>query len=274
MRRRLSSVVFFVVRMEQDTASPTHAKVPRHVAIIMDGNGRWAARRHLPRIAGHRAGVDAVRRIVGICGEKGIEALTLFAFSSENWRRPREEVGFLMNLFLSALRQEVKKLHENNVHLRIIGDRNPFGDVLRRTIEESERITRDNTGLNLVIAANYGGRWDLTQAVRMLAHRVAEGTLRPEDIGIDAIGTCLCLHDLPEPDLFIRTSGEKRISNFLLWQMAYTELYFTDTLWPDFDGDAFEMALLSYASRQRRFGKTGAQLLEKQGMEREPNSAT
>lgn len=230
------------------------------MAIIMDGNGRWAMRRHLPRVAGHRAGLDSVRRIVRFCGEKGIEALTLFAFSSENWQRPREEVGLLMNLFLSALEQEIKKLHEHDVRLRVIGDRTPFSPELRRTIEASERMTRDNGGLTLVIAANYGGRWDIGQAIRVMARRVAAGELQPEDIGPDIIEPYLCLHDLPEPDLFIRTSGEKRISNFLLWQLAYTELYFTDTLWPDFDHEAFETALLSYASRQRRFGRTAEQV--------------
>ncbi|MBT8420907.1 MAG: isoprenyl transferase [Gammaproteobacteria bacterium] len=240
--------------------SPTHPRIPRHVAIIMDGNGRWAMRRHLPRIAGHRAGIDSVRRVVRVCGEKGIRALTLFAFSSENWQRPREEVGLLMNLFMSAMEQEAKKLHQHNVRLRVIGDRRPFSAELQRTMDKSERMTCDNTGLTLVIAANYGGRWDLAQALRAMAHRVAEGTLRPEDIEPDMMGPYLCLHDLPEPDLFIRTSGEKRISNFLLWQIAYTELYFTDTLWPDFDREAFETALSSYASRQRRFGKTGEQV--------------
>ena len=218
-------------------------KIPRHVAIIMDGNGRWAMHRSLPRIAGHRAGVDAVRRVVRICGERGIKALTLFAFSSENWQRPHEEVGLLMNLFMSALEQEAKKLHQNNVRLRVIGDRTPFSVELQRTIEQSERMTCNNTGLTLVIAANYGGRWDLSQAIRVVAHRVAEGRLRPDDIAPGVIRPHLCLHDLPEPDLFIRTSGEKRISNFLLWQIAYTELYFTDILWPDFDREAFETAL-------------------------------
>lgn len=239
---------------------PPDSKIPRHVAIIMDGNGRWAMHRHLPRVAGHRAGVDSVRRVVEMCVEKDIEALTLFAFSSENWQRPHEEVGLLMNLFMSALEQEAKKLHQNNVRLRVIGDRTPFSAELQRTIGKSERMTRNNTGLTLVIAANYGGRWDLAQAVQAVARRVAEGQLRPEDIDSHAIGSCLCLNDLPEPDLFIRTSGEQRISNFLLWQIAYTELYFTDTLWPDFDRAAFEAALHSYASRQRRFGQTGEQV--------------
>ena len=232
-------------------ALPPSSKLPRHVAIIMDGNGRWATRRRLPRIAGHRAGVEAVRRVVQACGEKGIEALTLFAFSSENWRRPREEVGLLMNLFVSALEQEVKKLDENQVRLRVIG--------------EAEQLTADNQGLSLVIAANYGGRWDLTQAMRHLARRVERGEIGVEEIGPKMIQSSLCLSELPEPDLFIRTGGEKRVSNFLLWQLAYTELYFTDALWPDFDRQAFEAALASYTSRQRRFGRTGEQVLRAQG---------
>nr|VFK55850.1 MAG: undecaprenyl diphosphate synthase [Candidatus Kentron sp. TUN]VFK61886.1 MAG: undecaprenyl diphosphate synthase [Candidatus Kentron sp. TUN] len=244
-----------------DKSPPADPKIPRHIAIIMDGNGRWAIHRCLPRIAGHRAGVDAVRRVVRICGEKGIEVLTLFAFSSENWQRPHEEVGLLMNLFMSALEQEIKKLHQHNVRLRIIGERSAFSVELQQVIEESERITCDNTGLNLVIAANYGGRWDLSQAVRSIAYRVAQGQLNPENIGPETIRLHLCLHDLPEPDLFIRTSGEKRISNFLLWQIAYTELYFTDILWPDFDRGALEEALAFYASRQRRFGQTGEQVI-------------
>nr|VFJ72689.1 MAG: undecaprenyl diphosphate synthase [Candidatus Kentron sp. FW] len=240
---------------------PATPKIPRHIAIIMDGNGRWATHRHLPRIAGHRAGLDSVRRVVRICSEKGIEVLTLFAFSSENWQRPHEEVGLLMNLFMSALEQEVKKLDEHNVRLRIIGDRSAFSVKLQQVIEESERITRNNTGLTLVIAANYGGRWDFNQATRSIARRVAQGELHPESIGPETIQLHLCLHDLPEPDLFIRTSGEKRISNFLLWQIAYTELYFTDVLWPDFDHNALEEALAFYASRQRRFGQTGEQVV-------------
>nr|VFK54958.1 MAG: undecaprenyl diphosphate synthase [Candidatus Kentron sp. TUN] len=244
-----------------DKSPPADPKIPRHIAIIMDGNGRWAIHQCLPRIAGHRAGVDAVRRVVRICGEKGIEVLTLFAFSSENWQRPHEEVGLLMNLFMSALEQEIKKLHQHNVRLRIIGERSAFSVELQQVIEESERITCDNTGLNLVIAANYGGRWDLSQAVRSIAYRVAQGQLNPENIGPETIRLHLCLHDLPEPDLFIRTSGEKRISNFLLWQIAYTELYFTDILWPDFDRGALEEALAFYASRQRRFGQTGEQVI-------------
>ncbi len=238
------------------------AKIPQHVAIIMDGNGRWAQRRHLPRFAGHKAGVDAVKAVLEACGEKGVEALTLFAFSSENWRRPQEEVGWLMGLFMSALEQQARKLHANNVRLRVIGDRSAFGRGLQRRIEETEKLTKDNQGMTLVVAANYGGRWDITQAARVLARRVQEGELAVSDINSELFQSVLSIHDLPEPDLFIRTGGEQRISNFLLWQLAYTELYFTDILWPDFDRHAFDEALASYARRQRRFGRTGDQVAE------------
>ncbi|HTT07750.1 MAG TPA: isoprenyl transferase [Gammaproteobacteria bacterium] len=234
--------------------------LPRHVAIIMDGNGRWAQQRGLPRIAGHRAGVEAVRGLVKSCTARGIEVLTLFAFSSENWRRPRAEVRLLLELFVSALRQEVEKLHENNVRLRIIGERGQFPVSLQRAIAEAEALTRNNSGLTLVIAASYGGRWDITRAVRRLAEKAASGALSPAAITEEQVADELCLHDLPEPDLFIRSGGEQRISNYLLWQLAYTELYFTDCLWPDFDEQQFELALASYARRQRRFGRTGEQV--------------
>ena len=235
--------------------------LPRHIAIVMDGNGRWAERRRKPRFAGHRAGVSTVRDAVQFCARRGVEVLTLFAFSSENWRRPAEEVGLLMNLFLTALEQEMRKLHDNGIRLRVTGDRDPFNSELRAMIEEAERLTATNKGMHLVIAANYGGRWDVVQAARMLAERVARGELRPEDITEATFADAACLAGLPEPDLFIRTGGDTRISNFLLWQLAYTELYFTETLWPDFDADAFEVALASYASRERRFGRTGHQVL-------------
>jgi undecaprenyl diphosphate synthase len=234
--------------------------LPRHVAIIMDGNGRWATRRRAPRFAGHRAGVNAVREVVSICAEKGIDVLTLFAFSSENWQRPAEEVGLLMNLFMSALQQEMRKLHENNIRLSVIGDRSAFSRELRKLIGEAELLMRGNTGLELVIAANYGGRWDLTEATRAIAQRVADGELDPADIDEDMLSRYVCSGSLPEPDLFIRTGGEKRISNFLLWHLAYTELVFTDALWPDFDRQALDSALASYASRQRRYGRTGEQI--------------
>ncbi|MGQ0657686.1 MAG: isoprenyl transferase [Chromatiales bacterium] len=234
--------------------------IPRHVAIIMDGNGRWAKRRGLPRIAGHRAGVEAVRAIVKACSTKGIEVLTLFAFSSENWRRPKAEVRLLMELFLTALQQEIRRMHENAVRLRVIGERGAFPAKLQRCIAEAEAVTHANTGLTLVVAANYGGHWDIAQATRALARKVATGALLPETITPEHLRAGLCLSDLPEPDLFIRSGGEQRISNFLLWQLAYTELYFTDCLWPDFDLQQFETALASYALRERRFGRTGEQI--------------
>ena len=234
--------------------------LPRHIAIIMDGNGRWAKKRLLPRVAGHRAGVETVRQVVKACAEKGVEALTLFAFSSENWRRPAKEVSLLMELFLTALQRESKRLHTNNVKLKIIGDRTAFAPRLQEEIANAEELSRENSGLTLVIAANYGGRWDIVQAAQRLGKQVETGKLRATDISTDLFESQLVLHGLPEPDLFIRTGGEKRISNFLLWHLAYTEFYFTDTLWPDFDAEAFEAALSSYAGRQRRFGRTGDQV--------------
>ena len=237
--------------------------LPRHVAIIMDGNGRWAKQRHLPRHAGHKSGVNSTRMVIEECGGKGINTLTLFAFSSENWRRPKNEVSLLMELFLSTLQREITRLHRNNVRLRFIGDRSAFADKLRIQMTEGEELTCGNTGLNLNIAANYGGRWDVTQAVRQLAEKVQGGTLSAAEITSELLASHLSLAELPEPDLFIRTGGERRISNFLLWQLAYTELYFTDCLWPDFDSTEFERALSDYAGRQRRFGRTGEQI-EKQ----------
>ncbi len=226
----------------------------------MDGNGRWAKQRNLPRIAGHRAGMEASRHIIQACGEKGITALTLFAFSSENWRRPQGEVGLLMDLFMSALQNEVEDLHRNKVRLRIIGTRTAFNPKLQKQMIEAERLTADNTGLELVVAANYGGRWDIVQAARQLAERVEAGTLQAAEVDADTLSAHLSLRDLPEPDLFIRTGGEQRISNFLLWQLAYTELYFTEVLWPDFDIHGLDLALDSFAKRQRRFGFTGEQI--------------
>ncbi len=232
----------------------------RHLAIIMDGNGRWARKRLMPRYAGHRAGVNAVRKIVEDCRERGVGALTLFAFSSENWRRPKKEVGTLMNLFLTALGDEANKLHENDVRLQVIGDRTAFDQNLIKQIEEVESLTVDNTGLRLVIAANYGGRWDISQACRTLAEQVEAGELRASEITEQHFNNACCLSDLPEPDLFIRTGGEQRISNFLLWQLAYTELYFTPVLWPDFTVSHLEEAIEAYTSRQRRFGYTAEQV--------------
>jgi undecaprenyl diphosphate synthase len=250
--------------MADDNTDVTSAniKLPRHVAIIMDGNGRWAEKRNQPRIMGHRAGVEAVRDIVKSCATRGIEVLTLFAFSSENWRRPEKEVSLLMELFMTALGMEVKRLHRNNVRLKIIGDLEGFSKTLQERIIKAESLTENNTGLTVVIAANYGGRWDVTQAARTLAQRVKDGEINIDDITPESMAANVSLNELPEPDLFIRTGGEKRISNFMLWQLAYTELYFTDTLWPDFDKDAFDMALDSFSSRQRRFGQTGKQIEE------------
>lgn len=234
--------------------------LPRHVAIIMDGNGRWAKKRFLPRPAGHGAGVGAVRKTVEQCVAKGIEVLTLFAFSSENWRRPMQEVSLLMDLFIATLERETRKLHESGVRIRVIGDLKAFSPALQERIAMAEALTHDNDRLDLVIAANYGGRWDITEAARRLAEQVERGELRSEDIDSAMLESGLAIADLPEPDLFIRTGGEQRISNFLLWQLAYTEFYFTPLLWPDFDEQAFEDALASFSSRQRRFGYTGDQI--------------
>lgn len=234
--------------------------LPHHVAIIMDGNGRWANRKNLPRYAGHRQGVKAVRRAVEGCKKRGIEVLTLFAFSSENWRRPKTEVGLLMDLFVHTLKKEISRLDRNGVRIRFIGERDAFPGKLQKMMDEAEEQTVGNGVLTLVIAANYGGRWDIAQAAQKLARQVAEGSLRPEDIDTERLGSTLSIADLPEPDLFIRTGGEERISNYLLWQLAYTELYFTDLLWPEFDDAALQDAIDSFGRRQRRFGQTGAQV--------------
>jgi undecaprenyl diphosphate synthase len=236
---------------------PDARRVPRHLAIIMDGNGRWAKQRYLPRVAGHRRGVEAVRAIVRACADRGVEYLTLFAFSSENWRRPVDEVSFLMQLFVMALEQEVSKLHESGVRFRVIGDLERFEPKLRRLAAEAEALTAGNRRLTLTVAANYGGRWDIVQATnRMLREhpRLAAGFSEADLAPYFALGYA------PEPDLFVRTGGEQRISNFMLWQLAYTELYFTDTLWPDFDAAALDRAILSYQQRERRFGRTSEQL--------------
>ncbi len=246
------------------STSATTGALPRHVAIIMDGNGRWAKKRFMPRIMGHKAGVETVRTMVRHCAEKNIEVLTLFAFSSENWRRPEKEVRLLLELFVSALQREVKRLNDNNVVLKVVGDRSAFPESLQKEIISAETITSTNTGLKLVIAANYGGRWDIVQAARTLADEVAIGQLDASQIDEDALNRHLSLYGMPEPDLFIRTGGEERISNFLLWQLAYCEMYFTETLWPDFDGDAFDIALASFSKRQRRFGRTGDQVEQEQ----------
>ncbi len=245
-----------------DGAIPAVTNVPEHVAIIMDGNGRWAQRRGAARFTGHKAGVETVRTVIQTCAEKGIKVLTLFAFSSENWRRPEKEVSLLMSLFLAALQREVKKLNKNDVQLRIVGDVTAFDNKIQEQIKKSQELTKNNKTLVLNIAANYGGQWDITQSVKQLAQQVESGSLKAEDIDADMIQQHLSMSDLPEPDLFIRTGGEQRISNFLIWQLAYSELYFTDTLWPDFDRQAFDEALSSFAGRQRRFGHTGDQIEE------------
>jgi undecaprenyl diphosphate synthase len=237
---------------------PEVGQVPRHIAIIMDGNGRWAKKRMMPRIAGHRKGVESVRTIVQACAERGVEQLTLFAFSSENWRRPQEEVSLLMELFMRALENEVSRLHRNGIRFRVVGDLEAFGPKLLGMIDEAQALTQNNTRLVLNIAANYGGRWDVLQAVNRLIQHGHEGPVTEADLASN-----LCLADAPEPDLFIRTGGEKRISNFLLWQLAYTELYFTDTLWPDFDAKSLDAAIGSYRMRERRFGRTSEQLADK-----------
>jgi undecaprenyl diphosphate synthase len=238
------------------------ARLPKHIAIIMDGNGRWAKGRLMPRVQGHKAGVEAVRGVVEACAKRGIDALTLFAFSSENWRRPEKEVGLLMDLLHSALGREVKRLHENNVRLRFIGDRSAFSEKLQDRLTEGEEATKNNTGLNLVVAVNYGGMWDIVSAAKQVAIKYKAGEIQLDDINQDLFSSYVSLSDLPEPDLFIRTGGEKRVSNFLLWQLAYTELFFTETLWPDFTEQSLDEALKSFASRQRRFGRTSEQVEE------------
>jgi undecaprenyl diphosphate synthase len=231
--------------------------VPRHIAIIMDGNGRWARNRLLPRVAGHRKGVEAVRSTVRGCVERGVEYLTLFAFSSENWRRPADEVSILMQLFVRALEQEVAKLDENGIRFRVVGDTSRFEPRIRDLIAAGERRTSGNTRLALTVAANYGGRWDIAQAAQRLltAEPDAVHGFMPE-----ALEQYLAMAFAPEPDLFIRTGGEQRISNFMLWQLAYTELYFTDVLWPDFDAATLDIAIASYQQRERRFGRTSDQV--------------
>ncbi len=239
---------------------PAHGILPRHIAIIMDGNGRWAKQRHLPRFAGHKRGVESVRTVVKVCARLGVEYLTLFAFSSENWRRPPEEVALLMQLFRGALINEVEKLHRNGIRLKLVGDTHRFDPKIRALIERGEALTANNSGLTLTIAANYGGRWDILQAVSALLRQHPEAARQP--IEERAVAPYLAMSYAPEPDLFIRTGGEQRISNFLLWQLAYAELYFTDTLWPDFDAKALEAAIDSYRRRERRFGRTSDQVSE------------
>ena len=234
--------------------------IPRHIAIIMDGNGRWAKQRLQPRFMGHRAGVRAVEGIVKHCVATGVEVLSLFAFSSENWRRPGKEVNLLMELFSHALDNQVKRLHKNNIRLNIIGDISRFSDSLQQQIADATALTAANDGLILNIAANYGGRWDIAQSVQQIDYKIKYGELNPEQIDETLLASHLVTADLPEPDLFIRTGGEQRISNFLLWQLAYTELYFTEKLWPEFKAQDLDIAIESFSSRERRFGRTSEQL--------------
>jgi undecaprenyl diphosphate synthase len=239
---------------------PISGEIPNHIAVIMDGNGRWARKRFLPRVAGHKRGVETVRDLVKQCAKLNVKYLTLFAFSSENWRRPEDEVSFLMGLFMDALKREVTKLHENNIRLILIGDQSKFNAELVAQIKAAEELTAKNTGLTLTIAANYGGRWDILNATNQMVSQ--NGIKHPKKTNFteEDLAPYLAMHYATEPDLFIRTGGEKRVSNFLLWQLAYTELYFTDTLWPDFDDKAFQLAIHSYQQRERRFGRTSEQL--------------
>ena len=239
---------------------PQPPRIPRHLAVIMDGNGRWAERRRRPRVIGHRAGARAVNLCIDYCLQRGIEALTLFAFSSENWGRPEDEVGALMKLFLNALEREVDELHRRGVRLRFIGERGRFQPEILARMRDAEQRTAGNRTLHLVIAASYGGRQDVAQAARALAEDVAAGRLRPDEIDEAAVAARMALADLPPPDLVIRTGGDHRISNFLLWQLAYTELWFTETLWPDLDAATLDRALVVFAGGERRFGLTSAQV--------------
>ncbi len=236
-------------------------KIPNHIAIVMDGNGRWARAKNRPRFMGHKKGVAAVREIVKTCSQLNVECLSLFAFSSENWKRPEEEIKHLMGLFMLALDREAKSLARNNVKLKIIGDLSAFSEKLQQKIRHVEELTAQSTGLNLIVAANYGGRWDITQATKEIGKLIETGKKTSTSITEDDISQQLTTVDFPDPDLFIRTGGEKRISNFLIWQMAYAELYFTDVLWPDFNAEHLNAAIQDYSSRQRRFGKTSEQVI-------------
>ncbi len=246
--------------MDPATHVPPATGVPRHVAVIMDGNGRWAEARGLPRSAGHRAGIKAVRGVIEHSVRRGVGALTMFAFSSENWRRPQEEVGLLMQLFVEALQREADGLARNGVRLRVIGDRQRLAPQLIEGIREAEQRTAANERLELFVAVSYGGRWDIAQAARSLAADAARGALGPDAIDEAAVAGRLALAGVPDPELFIRTGGERRLSNFLLWNVAYTELYFTDVLWPDFGPDEYDEAIAFFAGRERRFGRTSRQL--------------
>lgn len=243
--------------MSQASSTQTilaHTQVPRHVAVIMDGNGRWAKKRFLPRVMGHKQGLDVLENMCRVCSEVGVQYLTVFAFSTENWRRPADEVSFLMGLFLTALQKKVQNMHKNGLRLKVIGNRSQFSAEIQQSIVAAEKLTENNTGLTLTIAADYGGRWDILQAANAL---IQEGKT---EITESDLASKLMLSDAPEPDLFIRTGGETRISNFMLWQMAYAEFYFTDTLWPDFKDEEIHKAFQSFTKRERRFGRTSEQL--------------
>ena len=234
--------------------------IPKHIAIIMDGNGRWAQQRGKTRVVGHKNGVESVRAVVSTARKQGVKALTLFAFSSENWQRPEQEVSVLMDLFMFVLTREVKKLHKNNIRFQVIGDVSRFSDKLIKKITDAEKLTENNNDMVLSIAANYGGRWDITHAAKQLAQKVSDGELAVEDINEQSLDQQTSLAGLPELDLLIRTGGDFRISNFLLWQAAYAEFYFTDVLWPDFKEDEFLKAMGCFDQRERRFGQTGEQV--------------
>lgn len=241
---------------------PKFDRVPKHVAIVMDGNNRWAKRRHLPGVAGHKAGIKSVRMVIEQAARLEVEVLTLFAFSSENWKRPEKEVSALMQLFLNALQKEVKRLHKHNIRLLIIGDVTGFSPILQEHIHKAHELTKDNTGLTLAVAANYGGRWDVSNAAKLIAKEVEAGKLSCDDITPELFGEYTCLANYPEPDMCIRTGGEVRISNFMLWQFAYTELVFSKSLWPDFGKEDFWAAIDQFNGRTRRFGRTDEQLKE------------
>lgn len=251
------------MKISESTQPTMILKLPQHIAIIMDGNGRWAKSKGFPRIEGHRVGIQSVKTIVEQAIRHKIEVLSLFAFSSENWQRPKMEVNALMELFFRAIKKEIKDLHKNQVQFRVIGDLSLFTEKLKKVIHDAEELTRHNTGLKLVIAFNYGGRWDIVQAIQKMIVDVNISAENVSTINSAKISNYLSTADLPEPDLFIRTSGEQRISNFFLWQLAYTELYFTDTLWPDFREESFQKALEAFAQRQRRFGLVQEQVESK-----------
>lgn len=241
---------------------PDVRPIPQHIAVIMDGNGRWATKRKLPRMVGHERGVAALRGVVEGCMRMGVRYLTVFAFSSENWRRPEEEVSFLMGLFIKALQREVRELHKNGVRLRIVGDMTGFSQSLREAIAQAESATAANDKFHLTVAANYGGRWDILQATRKMLDQHPELVNSELPIPEEKLTPHLCMSFAPEPDLFIRTGGEERISNFLLWHLAYSELYFTDCFWPEFDEAQLALAIESYQQRERRFGRTSAQVTQ------------